>query len=221
MNKMSLSWIYAVGISILLTACGGSGSSSLIESLTNEYDQVEYFSVGDSTRAESGYGGQYLFYELYRELSQSGVDSHLMAQAGQSLYGFYRGEGYPTLTSVIYNIPNDGRNSIVNISLGINDAERSGAAIRQDLIASIRAIQRYRPQTHIVLTTPNRLYYDAQDTEKLRVAYHDAAQETGAKLIPLVDGLMSNPPASWYHDDGVHLSRSGQHEVAQFILGYL
>ncbi len=221
MKKTLLNVIAALGISTLMTACGGSGSSSLVDSLTDKYDKVEYFSVGDSTRAESGYGGAYLFYEVYRELSQSGVDSHLMAQAGQSLYRFYRGEGYPTINAVISNIPNDGRNSIVNISLGINDAARSSAAIRQDLIASIKMIQRNRPKTHIVLTTPNRLYYDPEDTAKLRAAYHEAAQQTGVKLIPLVDGLMSNPPASWYHDDGVHLSRSGQHEVAQFILNHL
>ena len=131
------------------------------------------------------------------------------------------GEGYPTLTSLLHNIPNNGRTSIVNISLGINDSERSQSAITKDLIGVIHKIQNSRPMTHIVLTTPNKLYYEAEDTAKLRNAYHTAASNTGVELIPLVDGLMHNPPASWYHDDGVHLSRHGQHQVAQFILQYL
>ena len=213
-----------VGI-VFLSACGDSnrsGAGSLVEASSNGLSGVTYICVGDSTRAESGFQGQYLFYEVSRELSKRGVRSRLLARSGHSLQQFNQGSSYPTTSDVIYSIPSEGEKTIVDISLGINDRYRSKDAIKNDIKQAVRRISSYRPQTQFVLTTPNRLYYDSEHTQRLRYAYHEAANELGIELNPVVDGLMpsrSSTPASWYHSDGIHLSREGQHQVAQFILG--
>ena len=204
---------------LFVLGCGrtdSSEASDLISRADEGLSGVRYICVGDSTRANSE-----LFYELQSGLSHSGVHSVLMARYGQSLSDFNHANAYPTTGDVIRNIPNDGENTIVDISLGINDRYHDSSTIKRDLIQAIQKIREYRPETSFVLTTPNRLYYDDANTRKLRNVYHDVANEMYLGLNAVVDSLMpsaDSTPSSWYRGDGVHLSSEGQHQVAQFIL---
>ncbi len=216
--------IVAFSIMILLfSACANEdGSTRNIIAHAQESDSsVTYICVGDSTRASSYHEGQYLFYELYNALSKEGITPVLMASSGQSLHAFNTGDGYPTVSDVIARIPEDGSSTIVDISLGINDRYHDSSVIRRDLLQSIQKIRRYRPETNFILTTPNRLYYEPELTQKLRNVYHDSAEELYIGLNSVVDSLMpsvDSTPREWFQEDGIHLSREGQHEVAQFIL---
>ena len=212
--------VFVISLSmVFILGCGRTDETDMSELVSQSEEGlsgVRYICVGDSTRANSE-----LFDELQEGLSHSGVQSILMARYGQKLSDFNNANAYPTTNDVIYNIPNDGENTIVDISLGINDRYHDSSTIKRDLIQAIQKIRAYRPATSFVLTTPTRLYYDDANTRKLRNVYHAVANEMYLGLNTVVDSLMpsvGSTPYSWYRGDGVHLSSQGQHHVAQFIL---
>ncbi len=186
---------------------------------------VTYICVGDSTRAESRHNGQYLFYELEDELRQYNVNSHLLARAGHQAKQFAYEDATPSWRDVVAYIPADGENTIVDISLGINDCwDDKKYSIKRSIRKAINNIKSEKPKTHFVLSVPNRVYDDRAMTNFLRDIYVELSEELKIPLNNLIDDLMptkSSTPYSWYRDDGfnVHLSRTGQSVVAQFILG--
>ncbi len=184
-----------------------------------------YICVGDSTRAESKYQGQYLFYTLRDSLKQYNVKSYLLAKAGHEIKRFVDESDTPTWRDTVALIPGNGENTIVDISLGVNDYwNMNPASIKPNIRTAINKIRAIKPQTHFILTMPDRVYNNEKMTDDLRRIYIELAQEMHLPLNNVVDGVMpqqSSTPYSWYRNDGfnVHLSREGQRVVAQFILG--
>ena len=187
-----------------------------------------YVCVGDSTRAlstfPSGVEGEYLFYELRNNLSAYGVKSVLHARHGHRLEQLLDESEYPRISQVIDAIPNNGTHAIVDISLGINDvlAKRPKETIKEDLKRTIQVIKDARPETNFMLTTPSRNLSRPVGTQMLRDIYHEVSNELNIPLNSVIDSLMPTEEAtdkSWYRDeDKIHLSRKGEHNIAQFIL---
>ncbi len=190
----------------------------------NLISDATYICVGDSTRAESRYEGQYLFYTLDDTLRQYNITSHLLARAGHQALEFNNQTAYPTWRDAVSYIPQDGDHTIVDISLGINDYwEQHPERIKRDLKDAILKIKSQKPKTHFLLTVPNRAYNNNEMTLFLRNIYEELSLELHIPLNNLIDGLMPSQeatPYSWYRNDGfnVHLSREGQRVVAAFIL---
>jgi hypothetical protein len=188
-------------------------------------NNATYICVGDSTRAESKYQGQYLFYTLRDSLKQYHVKSYLLAKAGHEVKRFVDESNSPTWRDTVALIPGNGENTIVDISLGINDYwNMNPTTIKPNLRTAINKIRSKKPHTHFILTMPDRIYNNEKMTNDLRLIYIELAQEMHLPLNNVVDGVMpeqSSTPYSWYRNDGfnVHLSREGQRVVAQFILG--
>ncbi len=206
------------------------GTFSAIHTLISNANQgfisdATYICVGDSTRAESSHNGQYLFYELEDELRRYNVNSHLLARAGHQAKQFAYEDTTPTWRDVVSYIPADGADTIVDISLGINDCwDNKKYSIKRSLRDAITKIKSKKPKTHFLLSVPNRVYNDRAMTNFLRDTYVDLSKELKIPLNNLIDDLMptkSSTPYSWYRNDGfnVHLSRTGQSVVARFILG--
>jgi lysophospholipase L1-like esterase len=184
---------------------------------------VTYICVGDSTRAESIHEGQYLFYEIRDKLATYGVDSRLLAKAGHTAKRFDLAQDNPTYKNVIDNIPADGSHAIVSISLGINDYWDKNYNFKSNIKSAISKIKLKKPNTNFILTVPNRVYNDDTMTNYLEEAYKSLSNELNLPLINIVEDIMPTPSstqASWYINDGfyVHLSKEGQHLVAQDIL---
>jgi len=173
-----------------------------------------YISVGDSTRASFG---QYVYKVVSSRLTELGYKTKLMAKHGYKLSQFAYGEGYPDVYDVINSINGDGSKTIVNISLGINDYHTSGYEIKELLESAIRKIKDAKPNTLIVLTTPNRLLYNSDHTHDIDVAYSEVSSEFGLKLIWAGHDLSSN----YYRADGVHPNESGQKRIANEVLSGL
>ena len=185
---------------------------------------VTYICIGDSTRAKSKHHGRYIFHDIRDRLKQYNVKSHLLARAGHEISQFVDESAYPTWRDTVALIPGNGQNCIVDICLGINDYwNLDSETIKPNIRAAIRKIRARKPQTHFVLTMPNRVYDDKYMTNKLKYFYQSLAKELGLPLNNIVRGVMptqDSTPYRWYRDDGfnVHMSREGQDLVAQFIL---
>jgi hypothetical protein len=184
-----------------------------------------YICVGDSTRAESPkYNGQYLYYELRDTLSNYNVKSKLFARAGHEARQFANASATPTWQQVASSIEGDGSTTIVDISLGINDVwNQAGSMLEGNLRYAINSIKSQKPNTIFMLTMPNRQYGNDYNTNQWKSVYLKLSREMNIPLNNIVDSLMktdSSTSYSWYNNDGlnVHLSLSGQHLIANFIL---
>ena len=208
---------------------------SLIEkAATGELNDVVYICVGDSTRADDYYyGGGYLFELISKELSKYNVNSRLQAVSGYTAKEYARGVYYPSWTDTVSEIPGDGSDAIVDISLGINDARYYGALGKAENIKSylkdaMDKILSYKPKTNFMLTMPNRMIGYDDLVKEYEKAYEELAKE---RNLPLVDTrvIFDTGYPNWdlyrdmdAHDYGankrIHLSKLGQKKVAELIL---
>ncbi len=192
-------------------------------SKVGEISGVQYICVGDSTRAVSKHNGEHLFYEIRSKLYEYNVHSILLARSGHTAKDFFYGDNQPTWQDVVNAIDGDGRKAIVDICLGINDHWMGYDNYPNYIYRSIQNIRKYKPNVHFILTMPDRVYGDKDMTNILRDDYISLSRELSLPLNNVVDDLMPTQEQtsySWYRDDGfnVHLSREGQHIIAEYIL---
>ncbi len=192
-------------------------------SKAGEISGVKYICVGDSTRAISKYNGEHLFYEIRSKLYEYRVNSILLARPGHTAKEFLDGGNHPTWQDVVSQIDGDGRKTIVDISLGINDVWEGYNHYATYIYNAIQKIRAYKPNVHFMLTMPDRIYNSDDFTNMLRDDYIALSRELSLPLNNVIDDLMptrEQTPYSWYRDDGfnVHLSMEGQHVIAQYIL---
>ncbi len=189
-------------------------------------NNATYICVGDSTRADDGkHGGEFLFKQIKSTLEQYNVTSYLLAKSGHKMSEFAGNIFSPNWTEAVDIIENSGENTIVDISLGINDVwdKNDMYNIAYNLKSAILKIRAYKPMTTFILTMPDRQYNDENNTQIMREAYLEVSKELNLPLNNTIDSLMPTKEEtsySWYKKDGmyVHLSREGQKLVADFIL---
>jgi len=205
-------------------------SFNTIQTLISQANQgnisnVTYICIGDSTRADSKHNGEHLFNEIQDKLRSYNVTSYLLARAGHEATQFNNATAFPTWQDAVSRIPGDGASTIVDISLGINDYwDHRQSAIKPHIKSAIAKIRGEKPQTHFVLSMPNRVFNNEEMTNDLTRIYKELSRELNLPLNHIIDGVMPTQAStsySWYNDDGfnVHMSQSGQHLVAQYILG--
>ena len=201
-----------------------SAIKRLIEASKNgDIDGVTYICVGDSTRANSSYEGVYVFTQVRDRLDNFGVESQLHAKAGHTAYEFDSDGTSPTWRDVVYDISDDGRSTIVDISLGINDSWKGTGNFKYHIKSAINKIKSYKPNTHFMLTMPDRVYGNSGMTNNIKRQYQELSYELHIPLINIVEDIMPSQDStsySLYRHDGfnVHLSREGQRRVANDIL---
>ena len=210
---------------------------SVIQNLIASGNAI-YICVGDSTRAgplspyddpHSPYDGEHLFDTLKSALDDYNVTSYLYAKAGQEAKQFNLETQSPTWSDVAAIIPNDGSNTIVDISLGINDLfsaanNYSGtvADIKSDLTSAINKIKAQKPQTHFLLTMPNPKDPTADSAVAqstiLRTAYRELSDELALPLIDTQGELTFTHDMFQQTDDiHFHMTSTAQEAVANLI----
>jgi len=204
-----------------------------------EINNVTYISLGDSTRAiDNEYNGGGLFSAVQGLLRGYNVDAQLEAVAGHTLrrWNNYDGQGdinEPTWETTVAAIPGDGSTTIVNISLGINDARYYGDGGEKERIKfhmnqAIDKVLAVKPNTKFMLTMPEKLIgYDTK-TAAIKAAYEEMSAERNIPLINTIDALFSGEDdLSLYraadaqeYGEGfrIHLSSKGQALVSDLIL---
>jgi hypothetical protein len=176
----------------------------------------QYIIVGDSTRAKSEYQGHYIYNNISSYLSNYNVNTILLAKAGHTAKELIELESSPTIMDIINNIPENGDESIVDISLGINDYW-NGYDIKSNISRIIEKIKEAKPKTSILLTLPNKAYNNKIMNEYISREYLIIANKYN---LVLIDAMPDNVGYEWYRDDGfgVHLKKIGQEYQADKIL---
>ncbi len=204
-----------------------------------------YICVGDSTRenAPSGYDGGHVFQIVSKALSSYGTNNLLFAKHGYTARDFNNekvGTVWFDWREVRDAIPSRGENTIVDITLGINDARYyDDFDIYKELSRAIYKIQRERPETKFLLTMPNKIVsvkgkYE-EKSKLISQAYFRLSQDLGLPIIDTMGELFSGSyDASMYRaqdgvdeangsgsDTRIHLSVKGQEAIANLILDRL
>jgi lysophospholipase L1-like esterase len=196
-------------------------------------DNVTYLCVGDSTRVKSNRDKAHLlFADINNTLSTYGVTSYLLARGGHELKEFIEESSYPTLSDVVKLIPSNGESTIVEFSLGLNDLfhmnvtkrdqiDLATDTIKSRLVESINLIKSQKPETTILLVSPNMLKDWSQGTKICLDAYKEVSEELDLEFINFVDNIMpkygDENLKNWFLD-GVHFSEYGLHQVSSYIL---
>ena len=186
-----------------------------------------YISVSDSTRANSSH---YKNYDIFKEISKAlgdGVDSILQAEAGHTAKEWSSDNSVLNWKQTLREIPDDGRDTVVNISLGINDI-REGASKDQllsYLLGGVKKILAQKPNTLFVFTMPNPMI--GIDSTPYIEAYRELAKDY---LVIDTQYLFSSGDLSLYRSDDaieygkdirIHLSKKGEDLISAEILKYL
>ncbi len=186
-----------------------------------------YISVGDSTRADDAHFGNGDIFATIKAQLGSNVHAILHATAGHSAKEWAGNSAALNWQYTADAIPEDGTNTIVNISLGINDI-RMGET-QESFLASINdaitKIKTQRPSTHFIFTMPNPMI--GVESQAYIQAYRSLASR-----YPMIDtesifksadfSLYRATDAQEYGEDiRIHLSKKGEELVAKKILSYL
>lgn len=183
---------------------------------------ANYYCVGDSTRAMIGSP----VFRLTRDVlhNQYNANCILQAKSGQKTEHWsehtpkLQGRN-PTVSNLIAQIPGTGRNSIVEISLGINDAtpsQNTSADVAAFLKEGIAKLKEAKPDAVIIYTSPNLIGENNWNT-KLREAAATVWEDKTIGKIDVTNGVMEDYYATYYADN-LHPTVKGYSAIAKFIL---
>ena len=197
-----------------------SGKFAKAKSIIASHDG-QYICVGDSTRAYSEYNNHYVYEKIKDTLGGYGIESINKAYAGITAKE-YASKWY--FDDLIGSIDGDGSKSIVDISLGINDQwHDSSNEIKNSLERLISKIRTAKPNVAIILTVPNRVYFNKEQLSNEFISiYKSLSSEFGYPMIDIPHEAMplDELSSSWYRGDGdnTHLASWPQSKIADVIL---
>ncbi len=186
-----------------------------------------YISVGDSTRADDAHFGNGDIFTTIKASLGSNVHAILQATAGHSAKAWAGNQVALTWQYTLDAIPDDGRNTVVNISLGINDIRmgEDQATLLGYFADAISKIKAQKPYTHFIFTMPEPMI--GIDSHAYIQAYKSLASHY---LVISTESIFASGDLSLYRaadaqeygeDVRIHLSKKGEALVAQKILSYL
>jgi lysophospholipase L1-like esterase len=225
---------------VFLLGCGGSddrSANALTQQAQGGLSGVRYICVGDSTRSIAD--SPKLFERLSAALNRHGVSSYLVAKSGYKLSEFVSDNGGETnYKKVIDNVSNDGKNTIVDISLSINDLwdfatpedekESIQNRLKSDLIRAMNLIKAKKPKTIFIFTSSNPMQMWDEGTEIYMEVYRELSSELKIPFIDYYDNIFvyfdSAQKQKMYRNggiDNIHYSDFGQLEMADYIIEQL
>jgi len=209
-----------------------------------ESGRATYICVGDSTRAKVYFDSDQLFNIVKTKFDMYHAKTKLWARSGHTIQEFNNNNQqyspkYTDVTNTLeeYSTSEDGRYSIVDISLAINDFwyyhdrnvsdKNISKQIKASLKTAIQHIKSAKPKTTILLTSPNPLYHGAHKTEVYLTPYRELSQELALPFINFYDhvykDLNDSQQRALYRDingtlDYTHYNKTGLEKMAQYIL---
>ena len=209
------------------TTIENQGISKIKELINDSYmgniKNVNYFIVGDSTREANG---AYIFKNMRNVLRGFNVKTTLQAKSGLKASHWSETNisqsGFPTVSDLIPLIPDDGKNCVIDICLGINDTSSSSASqIAQYIQYGINRIKQTKPNVLINLTSPNR-YFHQGACNILKEAYKILT--TNNPNFGFID-VLGNVWKEWSEDvqnnyfvDNTHPNKLGQEKMFNYII---
>lgn len=195
----------------------------------NNMKKVQYFMVGDSIRNSNG---NWIFKVVSEKLSSFGVESYRIGKTGLALErwcGLLNDNNDPKVTDMIPLIEGDGSNTIVDISLGLNDPSSDYNRISEMLMVAINKIKETKPNVTFILTSPHKHGDEVQQKAhryNLKMGYEKTINDNNGKIgyINVHDNVFpiyNNTIALQYTTDKWHPNEIGQRKIAEFIVSKL
>ena len=217
------------GITLSSVNYGLSKAHKLIADAYNNNEKVQYFMVGDSIRNANG---KYIYEIVSNKLSNLGVNCTLRGHSGLSL-AHWSGktvvtQGDELARDLIPFINGDGSNTIVDISLGLNDPYLTKEELLECLQMGINIIKSSKPNTTFILTSPHK--HGDIEAQKLHRDNLKYAYETMIKnnsdigYINVFDNVFSSYTTEIgykYMSDLLHPNELGQRAIANYIISKL
>ena len=209
---------------------------SIEELLKDTSQERTYICVGDSTRSIED--SPRYFERLKSELDKYGINSHLLAKSGYELSEFTHSSRGPNYKRVIDKIPNSGKNTVVDISLSINDLwdyqnqeshkDEIQQRLKNDLILAMNLIKSEKPDTIFLFTSPNPMREWDGGTAIYMEVYKELSNELNIPFVDYYDttfiSLSRSQKNELYRNSGkdnIHYSTTGQLKMANFVLDEL
>ncbi|MCM3598710.1 hypothetical protein M4D55_23405 [Metabacillus idriensis] len=202
-----------------------SAHKMFADSREGSLSNATYVMVGDSTREING---AYIYKLVSQSLNGFGVKTHLSAKAGLkarhwSTHTDNLQPGFPTVDDIMSLIPGDGSQCVVDICLGINDhGDSTPDQIYTYIKYGIDIILAARPNTKIIVTSPNKYHYTpAIDT--FNYVYRRLADD-GYGFIDVQNNVFdtwSTEVMNTYFVDNTHPAELGQRKMAEYIVKQL
>lgn len=182
-----------------------------------------YICYGDSTRSYSEYNNHHVFENIQDALIPYGVSSINKSVTGISAKDASRSSfTYTNWSDIRDMISGDGKTTIVDISLGINDDESSDSQLKHNLKNIILSIRETKPNTHFILTVPSRTFYNTTyKSERFITIYSELSNELNIPYINVPDEAMplDQLTLDWYRPgDQTHLTQESQRKISNLIL---
>ena len=199
-------------------------SFSTIRNLIANNSGVTYICYGDSTRSNSQYNNHYVFENIKDSLSAYGVSSINKSVTGiRASDAANSSSPYTNWSDLLYIIDGSGENTILDISLGINDFDEiPDEQIKNHLKKIVTSIRASKPYTHFILTVPSRTLYDAEGmSNRLITIYRSLSTELQIPYInvPAEAMPLSQLSSDWYiQGDYTHLTQNIQRNISNLIL---
>lgn len=179
---------------------------------------ANYFMVGDSTRHQLGSP----VFRLVRDtfVNEYNVNCYLQALTGLKTE-YWCGHspdlqpGSPDVEDLIEKIPGTGYNCIVDISLGINDSDKTADEMAGYLYEGINKIRAAKPDVTVIYTSPNRLNSKDKDANVAECA-KKMSQDGSIYFIDVYGGVMDGAYFGYY-SDALHPNVNGYRAIAAYI----
>ena len=197
------------------------GAIDLFKTKLEKKEQLHFFMVGDSTRESNG---AYVFNVISNTLSKYNVTCTLQAKSGLKMEHWceINGDiqsGFPKVTQLISQIPDDGSNCFIDITGGINDtSSHTGQEIANYIKIGINKILESKPNCKIWVTSPNRYFYEPGN-DKLKIAYEILKKDYDC--IDVFNSLFkewNDDIQATYFVDNTHPNELGQRKIAYYEL---
>ena len=197
------------------------GAIDLFKTKLEKKEQLHFFMVGDSTRESNG---AYVFNVISNTLSKYNVTCTLQAKTGLKMEHWceINGDiqsGFPKVTQLISQIPDDGSNCFIDITGGINDtSSHTGQEIANYIKIGINKILESKPNCKIWVTSPNRYFYEPGN-DKLKLAYEILKKDYDC--IDVFNSLFkewNDDIQATYFVDNTHPNELGQRKIAYYEL---
>ncbi len=207
---------------------------SIRDLIQSRGDELSYIVVGDSTRSVED--SPRYFETFSKNLARYGVTSYLVADSGHKLSEFISEDQAPTYHDVIEKIPGSGANTIVDISLAINDLwdyedadeqrEVVQNRLKQDLKKAIKLIESKKPDTIFIFTSPNPILNNDSYTSIYMDVYKELSDEQDIPFIDFYDNvykdLSESEKSSLYRmrdgrRDHIHYGEKGQLMMVDYV----
>ena len=220
----------AASVNALRNARDNSDIAVLLRKAVSGEASVNYVVSGDSTR-DSNRGLLQHYYK--NQLAKINVQLDYNAESGQSGYHWAYNVDETTVDQAIALIPGTGSNTILELSLGINDYKATDrqpdfdylnpahiAQIKADLQTGITALITAKPALHLVLAAPVFTAYDQRNID-LPLMYQQLSTENNLPLIESDYIMEPVHPSPDFYDDTTHPSENGSKRLCNHILNQL